>query len=268
MCLVGYFLFKDNSKNFYQKYKADLQSDNPEDPEMKESAESFKARKPSSEQKESEQKETEDKENINQKELKNDSDQYDYKPLRKKIYPRPAAKMTKKNALTFIPKNISIASVEESSFNEFEFKDVTYQKIGNFIALDKRDFSPMQYPIYEVFNTYYIVELGEGETLPDGALTMLKTKDSPHGAVFTGILKVKLFHFSDAGSLIQDLNSKYNLNINSEIKEEHENINVVFYQFDSFEDTMKVYELITTPDFSEQVQRVNIDLNQWYRGNN
>lgn len=163
------------------------------------------------------------------------------------------------------PSNTKLAP----EFSDFTFRDVDYSLVENYIAVPADDSIPYDKRVKE-FNNTYIIKF-DGDNLPPEAKAVVLNKGTGNFAIFTGILRVKLSQYSMKEDIINRLNNGVSDSaqiVSPKITDEHENIQVATYKFDSYEQTMFVFKTLQTEPFQADVKRVNIDLIEWSRKEN
>lgn len=158
---------------------------------------------------------------------------------------------------------------EKYESNKFEANDIQFEKIENFYAILPEDYLPNNYEKVQELNGLYIVKY-DGE-IPDGALSVVKNKDTNNLAIFTGILRVKLADFDLANGLMDLVNQgivEDSKKVDPEVNTSLGHIRVVTYKFSDYENTIFVYNILRTEPFEKLVERVNIDLIEWKRSSN
>lgn len=170
----------------------------------------------------------------------------------------------KKNhsSLKHIDRSKLIFSTELNSY--WKSDGVQYQLVKNLMAIKEEDFIPMQYESEGQLNGYYLVKK-ESDDYERSALAVVYNEDTKGVAIFTGILKIKFFDFEQASGLDEIIHSKLGRSIPMQIVEEYPHINMAFYKFDNFEQTMMVYDLLSSETLKETFERVTIDLLEWHR---
>lgn len=142
-----------------------------------------------------------------------------------------------------------------------------YNIVKNLKAIRKEDYVEGKFKDVATLNSYYIVDVSEGETVSD-ALVVLKDQTNSTLAIFTGILKVKFYEFDYAYNMKWLIFNRSGKEINLKMVNQLDYINIAYYQFDSFEDTMLAYKILQADEFDDIISRVTIDVIQWRRDQN
>lgn len=171
-------------------------------------------------------------------------------------------KHKKNSSFQYIAKRKLVFS--QSPMASWESNGVKYKLIRNLMAIKEEDFVPTQYESEGKFNGYYLVKK-DTDDLERSALAVIYNEDTKGIAIFTGILKIKFIDFEQASVLGEMIQAKTGGAISLHITEEYPHINMAFFKFDNYEQTMNVYDLLNSNSFKTIIERVTIDLLQWHR---
>lgn len=159
-----------------------------------------------------------------------------------------------------VKKDISDAPslAEASELTEFITNESQYNLMQDYYAIKKSEVSNSEdLDIVEQKLGFLIVKADE-QMRPQNTLRVVYNGDTKSKAIFTGVLKVKLTDMKDKDSLFGD--------IAYQVLDTYEDIRVVHYQFDSYEEAMEAYNLVSQDeDLQQLIERINIELLEFAR---
>ena len=161
--------------------------------------------------------------------------------------------------------NVSKLDLADRLESKIQVQGKKYLVVNNLMAVKKEDLGPGPFGQWEEFAGYYLIKKSIKDSVDSNAKTVLYNEDSGGIAIFMGVLKIQFFDYADNDKLKEIMTRIYADSIRMELIEERENINLAFYQFENYEQTMSVYHLLQTEELKKIIKRTTIDLIQWKR---
>lgn len=205
------------------------------------------------------------------KETSNSISEQKRKPANQKVHNdfRPTRKrLNYKNTSNISTYHIELDSaqlqISARSEDGLNYQGRSYARVTNYFAMPANNYIPSADENVQKVAGHFLIERVDNESLPLGAMAIVKSKNGSGVAIFTGKLKIKFTDYAYLSDLSQILLSA-GIEVDFDISEEMDYIKVVIIKLRSFHETMDTYHALKKEVGAGAIERVEIDLLEWLR---